>query len=126
MPTIKQDDFIASVADALQYISYYHPEDFVSAMASAYEKEQSESAKAAIAQILMNSKMSAEGRRPVCQDTGIVTAFVKVGMNASGPTRPAATIATLCASAWPNGVPSAPRTKPWTPVLNFPSPPGLC
>ncbi|QLE85481.1 MULTISPECIES: fumarate hydratase [Shewanella] len=79
-PIIKQADLIESVADALQYISYYHPKDFVDAMAEAYEKEQSAAAKDAIAQILINSRMSAEGKRPLCQDTGIVTCFVKVGM----------------------------------------------
>ncbi|MGI2092660.1 fumarate hydratase [Shewanella oncorhynchi] len=77
---IKQADFIESVADALQYISYYHPKDFVDAMSQAYEREQSAAAKDAIAQILINSRMSAEGKRPLCQDTGIVTTFVKVGM----------------------------------------------
>jgi fumarate hydratase, class I len=78
---IKQADVIASVADALQYISYYHSPDFVNAMATAYEKEQSPAAKDAIKQILVNSRMCAEGHRPICQDTGIVTAFCKVGMN---------------------------------------------
>ncbi|MEE1981904.1 fumarate hydratase [Shewanella sp. ZOR0012] len=77
---IKQADFIESVADALQYISYYHPKDFVDAMSEAYEREQSAAAKDAIAQILINSRMSAEGKRPLCQDTGIVTTFVKIGM----------------------------------------------
>ncbi|MCM2679781.1 fumarate hydratase [Echinimonas agarilytica] len=80
MTIIRQDDLIESIADALQYISYYHPLDFVNALAEAYEKEQSQAAKDAIAQILINSRMSAEGRRPICQDTGIVTCFVKVGM----------------------------------------------
>ena len=79
--TIQQEDFISSVADALQYISYYHPADFIQAMGEAWEKEESPSARDAIAQILMNSKMSAIGKRPICQDTGIVVAFVKVGMN---------------------------------------------
>lgn len=79
-PIIKQADLIESIADALQYISYYHPKDFVDAMAEAYEKEESAAAKDAIAQILINSRMSAEGKRPLCQDTGIVTCFVKVGM----------------------------------------------
>ena len=78
---IKQDDVIQSVADALQYISYYHSPDFVQAMASAYEKEESPAAKDAIKQILVNSRMCAEGHRPICQDTGIVTVFCKVGMN---------------------------------------------
>ncbi|NHI00772.1 fumarate hydratase [Oceanimonas sp. MB9] len=80
MSIIKKQDFIDSVADALQYISYYHPLDFVKALEKAYEKEQSQAAKDAIAQILINSRMSAEGHRPLCQDTGIVTCFVKIGM----------------------------------------------
>lgn len=81
MNLIKQEDFIASIADALQYISYYHPADFIHALADAYAEEQSPAAKDAIAQILTNSRMCAEGKRPLCQDTGIVVAFVKVGMN---------------------------------------------
>ena len=81
MTTIKQEDLIASVADALQYISYYHPLDYIQALGKAYEAEQSPAAKDAIAQILTNSRMSAEGRRPICQDTGIVVALVKVGMD---------------------------------------------
>jgi len=81
MTTIHQEDLIASVADALQYISYYHPLDFITALGKAYEREQSPAARDAIAQILTNSRMSAQGHRPICQDTGIVTAFVKVGMN---------------------------------------------
>ncbi len=81
MTVIKQDDLIQSVADALQYISYYHPPDFIRSMASAYEKEQSPAARDAMAQILINSRMCAEGHRPICQDTGIVTVFLKVGMN---------------------------------------------
>lgn len=80
MTIIRQEDFIASVADALQYISYYHPADFIHALAEAYQQEQSPAAKDAIAQILTNSRMCAEGKRPLCQDTGIVVAFVKVGM----------------------------------------------
>jgi len=80
MTLIKQEDFIQSIADSLQYISFYHSSDFVQAMHSAYEKEQSESARNAIAQILINSRMSAEGRRPICQDTGIVVVFIKIGM----------------------------------------------
>jgi len=80
MATINQSDFIQSVADALQYISYYHPEDFITNLARAYELEQSPAAKDAIAQILINARMCAEGHRPVCQDTGIVTALVKLGM----------------------------------------------
>ena len=81
MSKIIQDDLIQSVADALQYISYYHPVDFIKAMNEAYEKEESTAAKDAIAQILINSRMCAEGHRPICQDTGIVTVFVNVGMN---------------------------------------------
>src|SRR3954468_17240559 len=81
MTIIKQDDVIESVADALQYISYYHPVDFIQALAKAYEKEQSPAARDAIAQLLINSRMCAEGHRPICQDTGIVTVFLKVGMN---------------------------------------------
>ncbi|ACR29615.1 fumarate hydratase [Burkholderia glumae] len=81
MTVIKQEDLIQSVADSLQYISYYHPLDYIEALGRAYEAEQSPAAKDAIAQILTNSRMCAEGRRPICQDTGIVTIFVKVGMN---------------------------------------------
>ena len=81
MTIIKQDDVIASVADALQFISYYHPLDFIEAMHKAWEREESPAAKDSIAQILVNSRMCAEGHRPICQDTGIVTVFVKVGMN---------------------------------------------
>ena len=80
MNTIHQEDFIQSIADALQYISYYHPLDYIQALGRAYEAEQSPAAKDAIAQILTNSRMCAEGKRPLCQDTGIVVAFVKVGM----------------------------------------------
>src|SRR6059058_4575669 len=81
MTVIKQEDLIESVAAALQYISYYHPADFIAHLARAYEAEQSPAAKDAIAQILTNSRMCAEGRRPICQDTGIVNVFVKVGMD---------------------------------------------
>lgn len=81
MTVIRQDDVIESVADALQYISYFHPMDYIRALGRAYELEQSDAAKDAIAQILSNSRMCAEGHRPICQDTGIVVAFVKVGMN---------------------------------------------
>ena len=81
MTVILQQDFIASVANALQYISYYHPVDYITSLAKAYEREQSPAAKDAIAQILINSRMCAEGHRPICQDTGIVNAFVKVGMD---------------------------------------------
>ena len=78
---IKQQDFVQSVADALQYISYYHPLDYIEALAEAYEAEASPAAKDAIAQILTNSRMCAEGHRPICQDTGIVVVFVKLGMD---------------------------------------------
>jgi fumarate hydratase, class I len=81
MTTIKQKDFIESIADALQYISYYHPMDYITALGAAYEVEQSAAARDAIAQILTNSRMCAEGHRPICQDTGIVVVFLKVGMD---------------------------------------------
>ena len=81
MVVIKEDDLIESVADALQYISYYHPMDYIRALGEAYEAEQGPAAKDAIAQILTNSRMCAEGHRPICQDTGIVNVFVKWGMN---------------------------------------------
>jgi fumarate hydratase class I len=81
MTVIRQEDLIASVAGALQYISYYHPVDYITNLTRAYEREQSHAAKDAIAQILINSRMCAEGHRPICQDTGIVNAFVKVGMD---------------------------------------------
>lgn len=80
MTVIRQHDFIDSIHDALQFISYYHPLDYVQAVEKAYLKEQSQAAKDAMAQILINSRMSAEGKRPLCQDTGIVTCFVKIGM----------------------------------------------
>lgn len=80
MTQIKTEDFVQSVADALQYISYYHPKDFIDAVYQAYQREESPAAKDAMAQILINSRMSAEGHRPICQDTGIVTAIVEVGM----------------------------------------------
>lgn len=80
MTLIKTADLIESVADALQFISYYHPMDYIRALGKAYEAEQSPAAKDAIAQILTNSRMCAEGHRPICQDTGIVNVFVKWGM----------------------------------------------
>ncbi len=80
MTTICQDDFIQSVADALQHISYYHPKDYLDALAAAYQREQSPAARDAMAQILVNSRLCAEGHRPICQDTGIVTVFLKIGM----------------------------------------------
>ena len=81
MSTIRQDDLIDSVADALQFISYYHPADYIANLYRAYEKEQSAAARDAMAQILINSRMCAEGHRPICQDTGIVNVFLKVGMS---------------------------------------------
>ena len=81
MAVIKQQDLIDSIADVLQFIACYHPKDFIQAMAAAYDKEQSPAAKDAIAQILINSRLCAENQRPICQDTGIVTVFVKVGMS---------------------------------------------
>jgi len=81
MTIIQHADFVESIAAALQYISYYHPADFISHLARAYEHEQSPAAKDAIAQILTNSKMCAEGKRPICQDTGIVNVFLRIGMD---------------------------------------------
>jgi len=81
MTAIAQEDFIESIADALQYISYYHPVDYIEALGEAYRIEKSEAARDAIAQILTNSRMCAEGKRPVCQDTGIVVAFLRIGMD---------------------------------------------
>src|SRR5207344_3295874 len=80
MSVIKREHLVQSVADALQFISYYHPADYIRALGRAYEREQSAAAKDAIAQILTNSRMCAEGHRPICQDTGIVNVFLKVGM----------------------------------------------
>ena len=81
MAAIRREDLVQSVADALQFISYYHPLDYIRALGRAYERERSAAAKDAIAQILTNSRMCAEGRRPICQDTGIVNVFLKIGMN---------------------------------------------
>ena len=81
MTTIRRDDLVQSIADALQFISYYHPVDYIQALGRAYEREQSPAAKDAIAQILTNSRMCAEGHRPICQDTGIVNVFLKIGMD---------------------------------------------
>jgi fumarate hydratase class I len=83
---IKKSELIESIADALQFISYYHPVDFIKAVHAAYEREESPAARDAMAQILINSRMCAEGHRPICQDTGIVTVFLKVGMNVSWDT----------------------------------------
>ena len=82
MATIRAEDLVASVADALQYIAVYHPPSFVRALAEAHAAEESPAARDAIRQILVNSRMAAFGRRPICQDTGVVNAFVKVGMGA--------------------------------------------
>ncbi|MBC7956296.1 MAG: fumarate hydratase, partial [Cytophagales bacterium] len=81
MTIIRHADLVESVAAALQYISYYHPADYIAHLARAYAAEQSPAAKDAIAQILTNSKMCAEGKRPICQDTGIVNVFLKIGMD---------------------------------------------
>ena len=81
MTTIHEEDFIQSIADAFQFISYYHPIDYIKALGEAYEREESAAAKDAMAQILVNSRMSAEGHRPICQDTGIAVVFLKIGMN---------------------------------------------
>ena len=81
MTIIRQEDLIQSIADGFQYISYYHPIDFIQALGKAYDREESPAAKDAIAQILTNSRMCAEGKRPICQDTGIAVVFIKVGMN---------------------------------------------
>src|SRR5438445_8419826 len=80
MALIRRPDLVQSVADALQFISYYHPADYIRALGRAYEREQSPAAKDAIAQILANSRLCAEGHRPICQDTGIVNVFLKIGM----------------------------------------------
>ena len=81
MTVIREEDLIQSVADAFQYISYYHPLDYIKALGEAWKREESPAAKDAIAQILTNSRMCAEGHRPICQDTGIAVVFLKVGMN---------------------------------------------
>ncbi len=81
MTTIREEDFIQSIADAFQFISYYHPVDYIKALGEAYEREESTAAKDAMAQILVNSRMSAQGQRPICQDTGIAVVFLKIGMN---------------------------------------------
>ena len=81
MTIIKQEDFIQSIADGFQFISYYHPVDYIQALTKAWEKEENPAAKDAMTQILVNSRMCAEGKRPICQDTGIAVVFLKVGMN---------------------------------------------
>ncbi|MBP6734471.1 MAG: fumarate hydratase [Chromatiaceae bacterium] len=80
MTSIRQEDLIASIADALQFISYYHPLDYIRALGAAYEREESPAARDAMAQILYNSRLCAEGHRPICQDTGMVVVFLEVGM----------------------------------------------
>jgi fumarate hydratase class I len=87
MTVIKQEDFIQSVADAFQFISFYHPADYIRDLWAAYQREESPAAKDAMAQILVNSRMSAEGHRPICQDTGIAIAFIKVGMEVRWDTK---------------------------------------
>lgn len=87
MSVIRQDDLIESVCDALQFMSYFHPKDYIDAVHEAWKREESTAAKDAMAQILVNSRMCAEGKRPLCQDTGIVTVFVKVGMNVQWDTK---------------------------------------
>src|SRR5437879_1880143 len=81
MGIVRESDFVQSVADALQFISYYHSADFIAHLAAAYERERSHAARDAIAQILTNSRLCAEGHRPICQDTGIVNAFLRIGMD---------------------------------------------
>ena len=87
MTTIRQEDFIQSVADAFQFISYYHPADYIRDLWAAYQREESPAAKDAMAQILINSRMSAEGHRPICQDTGIAIAFIRAGMDVRWDTK---------------------------------------
>src|SRR5258708_9963832 len=87
MTVIKQEDFIQSVADAFQFISYYHPADYIRDLYAAYQREESPAAKDAMAQILINSRMAAEGHRPICQDTGIAIAFIRVGMDVRWDTK---------------------------------------
>jgi len=87
MTTIREEDFVASVADAFQFISYYHPADYIRDLYAAYQREESPAAKDAMAQILVNSRMSAEGHRPMCQDTGIAIAFIKAGMEVRWDTK---------------------------------------
>ena len=94
MATIREDDLVASIRDALQFISYYHPADYIAHLAEAYAKEESEAARNAMAQILANSRMAAIGRRPICQDTGVVNVFVKMGVGARLETKHS--LQTLC------------------------------
>ena len=101
MTQIREDDFIQSIADALQFISYYHPVDYIQALTKAWEREQSPAAKDAMAQILVNSRMCAEGHRPICQDTGMVVVFLKIGMGIRWDTTRSA--AWMKASSLPTG-----------------------
>src|SRR3989337_1338240 len=126
--TIAEDDLIESVADALQYISYYHPMDYIRALGEAYEVERGPAAKDAIAQILTNSRMCAEGHRPICQDTGIVNVFVKWGQDcrlessrslqeggAEGvppAATPATTLRACSRSRWSRAIPSRSTSPP--------------
>src|ERR1700693_2892718 len=87
MTTIREEDFVQSVADAFQFISFYHPADFIRDLWAAYRREESPAAKDAIAQLLVNSRMAAEGHRPMCQDTGIAIAFIRVGMDVRWDTK---------------------------------------
>ena len=87
MTTIREEDFIQSVADAFQFISFYHPADYIRSLWAAYQREESPAAKDAMAQILINSRMAAEGHRPICQDTGICIAFIRVGMEVRWDTK---------------------------------------
>jgi len=109
---ISEHDFVASIADALQYVAVYHPPSFVRALAESYMAEDSPAARDAIAQILINSKMAAYGRRPICQDTGTVNVFVKIGMGARiDSTRPLSELA-RCGGLTPiQTIPSAPRSS---------------
>src|SRR4051812_27908568 len=86
MTLIREEDFVQSIADGFQYISCYHPPDFIRAMHAAWQREESPAARDAMAQILINSRMAAEGRRPICQDTGIAIAFIRVGMQVTWQT----------------------------------------
>ena len=101
MTVITDRDVVESVADALQFISYYHPTDFVQAVHRAYEMERSQAAKDALAQILINSRMCAMGKRPICQDTGIVTVFVDIGMEVRWDTSTVKTAQWLALRCWP-------------------------
>ena len=87
MTTIREEDFVTSVADAFQFISYYHPADYIRDLWAAYQREESPAAKDAMAQILINSRMAAEGHRPICQDTGIAIAFIRAGMDVRWETK---------------------------------------